>query len=159
MCASACAGVQGERQLRHLGFRRTVRAGFAVWSRQPDLWVGTDLWSARRIGSQRRLRRRVSEPAQRRQRKAHPTAQGWLPHGGASFTGEARKSLFAGRRHRGRTSGRWKIEDTVRTVRHGSDWALPSRSSSSMVPPIDTCGSASCSSRASRRRVGTDFVL
>ena len=34
---SARAGFQGQRQLRHLGLRRTVRTGFAVWPRRPRL--------------------------------------------------------------------------------------------------------------------------
>ena len=50
--ASAGAVLPGQRQLRHLGLCRAFRPGLALWPRRPRLWLGADLWRARRAGRQ-----------------------------------------------------------------------------------------------------------
>src|SRR3984885_310369 len=42
--ASAGPVLPGQRQLRHLGLRRAVWAGLALWPRRSRLWLGADPW-------------------------------------------------------------------------------------------------------------------
>ena len=73
---------------------------------------------AAQLGSKRecRLRHRLRQSAQCRERETQSAAEGWLPHGGKSFLRGAGERLLARRWRHDRTSRQWRSEDPVRHV-------------------------------------------